>query len=113
VTLTWTVPSDNGGSAIVSYKIYRAVLGGSPTLFATVSASNLTYVDTTGTVGTNYIYYVVAVNGEGAGPSSVVASATPQPAAATDNSALYVLVIVVVAAVIIAVALLAIRGRTK
>jgi outer membrane protein assembly factor BamB len=113
VTLTWTAPSDSGGSAIVGYKIYRAVLGGSPSLLATVSRSNLTYVDTTGTAGTNYTYYVVAVNGEGAGPASAVASATPQPAAATDNSALYVLVIVVVAAVIIAVVLLAIRGRKK
>ncbi|MDD1769659.1 MAG: PQQ-binding-like beta-propeller repeat protein [Methanomassiliicoccales archaeon] len=113
VTLSWTAPTNDGGTPIVSYKVYRAVLGGSPTLLATVSASNLTHVDTSGTAGTNYTYYVVAMNAEGTGPASATASATPQPAAVTDNSALYVLAIVVVAVVAIAVALVVLRGRKK
>jgi outer membrane protein assembly factor BamB len=113
VTLSWTAPSDDGGSAIISYKVYRAVVGENPTLLATVPGSNLTYTDTACAVGTDYTYYVVALNGDGASPASTVASATPQPAAAADDSLLYVLVIVVVAAAIIAVAVLVAHGRKK
>ncbi len=113
VTLSWTVPADNGGSGIVSYEIFRAVQGGSPSLLATVSGSNHTYVDITGTVGTNYTYYVVSMNTEGAGPSSTSEVASPQAAlVAPDNTMLYVGVIIVVLVVVVAAALI-MRGRKK
>jgi hypothetical protein len=60
VTLSWVAPADSGGFDIISYKVYRAVQGGSPSLLATVSGSNLTYIDDNGTVGTNYTWQVDA-----------------------------------------------------
>ncbi|HTY46724.1 MAG TPA: PQQ-binding-like beta-propeller repeat protein [Methanomassiliicoccales archaeon] len=112
VTLNWTAPSDNGGVSIVSYKIYRAVQGGEASLLATVLASNLTYVDTTGVAGTTYSYYVVAVNGQGAGPASAAQTATPQ-AAPVDNTVLYVGIVIVVLAILGAAAIFVMRGRKK
>jgi PKD repeat protein len=113
VSLSWIAPADTGGSDIVSYEIYRAVQGGSPSLLATVPGSNLTYVDTTGTVGTSYSYYVRSMNAEGVGPSSTSAIASPQVVVvAPDNTMLYVGVIVVVLVVVVAVAMI-MRGRKK
>ena len=38
VTLTWHAPSDDGGSAITGYQIFRAIEGGSAALWDTISA---------------------------------------------------------------------------
>jgi prepilin-type N-terminal cleavage/methylation domain-containing protein len=70
ITLNWDSPLDNGGSAIQYYKIYR---GG--TYIA--STTNLTYTDTGLTNGTQYCYYVRAVNSVGESPQSNTACATP------------------------------------
>jgi parallel beta-helix repeat protein len=70
VNLTWSPPSDDGGSAIIGYNIYR---DGSFLGFVT----DLWYNDTTVTNGITYIYNVTAVNGVGEGPNSTGVSATP------------------------------------
>ena len=64
-------------------------------------------------MGTNYTYYVVSMNTEGAGPSSTSEVASPQAAlVAPDNTMLYVGVIIVVLVVVVAAALI-MRGRKK
>lgn len=76
VTLSWTVPSD-GGSPIVSYRIYRRGTSGGEISLATVPAGTTTYSDTAVTSGTLYYYQVTAVNGDGEGARSIEVSAMP------------------------------------
>jgi hypothetical protein len=103
VTITWAAPSSSGGSAITGYKVYLSLIGGAVNI-GNVSGSTLSYVDSTGTAGTTYNYYVVAVNGVGAGANSAQVSAAPQAASSTDNTMLYagiaIAVIVVIAIVV-------------
>jgi PKD repeat protein len=62
--ITWLEP-DNGGSPIISYKVYGGATTGSETLVATVNGvANTKYLDTT---AGNQFYYVTAVNGQGEG----------------------------------------------
>lgn len=77
VTLQWAAP-DNGGSAITGYNVYR-VVGGSPTLIATVSQTN--YTDTKFDPNATNSYRVTAVNGLGEGPycGAVVPVIVPAP----------------------------------
>ena len=104
VTLAWLAPADNGGSAVTSYQIFRSIGGGAAAQIGSVAGSILTFVDTTGTAGTSYTYYVKAVNEIGAGTQSASQSATPQPSGGgTDNTILYagiVIVIVVIVAIL-------------
>jgi predicted phage tail protein len=93
VTLTWSAPSDDGGSAITGYQILRATEGGSASIITTVSATTLTYVDEDGTAGTNYTYTVKAVNAIGAGSASTPVTTTPQEDSGdggSDNTMLYI-----------------------
>jgi predicted phage tail protein len=93
VTLTWSAPSDDGGSAITGYQILRATDGGSASIITTVSATTLTYVDEDGTAGTNYTYTVKAVNAIGAGSASTPVTTTPQEdtgGGGSDNTMLYI-----------------------
>jgi outer membrane protein assembly factor BamB len=114
VALSWVAPADNGGSNIINYEIHRAVQGGASSLLVTVSGSNLTFIDASGTAGTNYSYYVVPVNANGAGPASASVSAAPKALpVANDNTVLYVGIAIIVLAVIIAIAMLMLRGRKK
>jgi titin len=76
VTLAWTVPTDDGGSTITGYRIYRRIGTGSATVLTTVGPV-LTYTNTGLTNGTTYHYQVAAVNGAGAGTPSNEASASP------------------------------------
>jgi subtilisin family serine protease len=77
VTLAWTAPSSDGGSAITGYRIYRGETSGSETALATVG-NQTSFKDTTVTNGTIYWYRVSAVNVLGEGPLSNGLSATPQ-----------------------------------
>ncbi|OPX65580.1 MAG: Fibronectin type III domain protein [Methanomassiliicoccales archaeon PtaB.Bin215] len=74
VTLTWTEPTDTGSSAITNYRVYRGPDSGSMSLLIEMG-NVLTYEDDTGTVGQTYVYQVSAVNDQGEGPRSNLASA--------------------------------------
>jgi len=73
VTLTWTEPIDTGSSAITNYRVYRGPDSGSMSLLIELG-DLLTHEDDTGTVGQTYVYQVSAVNDQGEGPRSNLAS---------------------------------------
>ncbi|MCE7735752.1 MAG: hypothetical protein GPJ54_12790 [Candidatus Heimdallarchaeota archaeon] len=85
VTLTWTAPADDGGSAIIVYTIYR---DGSYLFNQTVGTS---YTDSTATNGILYIYTVTAWNSEGESLESTLTNVTPKtlPSVPTGLSAGY------------------------
>jgi len=79
VKLTWTAPSDNGGSAIDAYKVYyntTSTISASP--YTTISSGS-TYTQTVGSLtnGTLYYFWVVAHNAQGDSAASNSLSATP------------------------------------
>jgi len=63
VKLTWQAPSSNGGSAVTGYDVYRKTGTGVYALIKTTP--NLTWKDTTTSVGTSYTYMVEAKNSVG------------------------------------------------
>jgi fibronectin type 3 domain-containing protein len=76
VALTWTPPSDDGGSTITEYMVYRSTSPSDP--FTNVgNSTTLNYIDSTVSNGITYWYNVTAVNAEGEGPSSNQVSTTP------------------------------------
>jgi hypothetical protein len=60
-TLTWS-QSEDGGSAITGYKVYRSAGGGAEQLIATLGGDALRYVDSSGDLTTEYTYRVSASN---------------------------------------------------
>ncbi|MGI0088645.1 MAG: fibronectin type III domain-containing protein [Nitrosotalea sp.] len=77
VSLSWTAPSSNGGSAITGYMIERSTDGG--TTWSTVQSNTgttaTTYSDTGLTASTAYTYRVSAINSVGTSSPSSTASA--------------------------------------
>src|SRR3989475_5969695 len=82
VSLSWSAPSSNGGSAITNYKVYRGTSSGSETLLAT-TGNVLSYTDNTAINGQVYFYKVSAVNSYGESALSNEASASPSSPTAT------------------------------
>jgi hypothetical protein len=79
VYLSWDVPSDDGGTPVMVYKVYRGTTSrGEKTMLTTVG-NVLTYTDKNVTNNQTYYYDVSAVNsvGEGMRKSNEV-SATPE-----------------------------------
>ena len=76
VSLSWTAPSFDGGSAITGYAIYRGEGAGPKSLLASVG-TDTSYTDATAQNGTAYAYEVAAVNALGEGPRSNEAQAMP------------------------------------
>jgi len=77
VTLTWGVPTSNGGSPITNYRIYGGTTSGGETFLIEVG-DVLTYTNTSLTNGQIYYYKVSAKNSVGEGPKSNEADATPK-----------------------------------
>ncbi|MDD1756995.1 MAG: fibronectin type III domain-containing protein, partial [Methanomassiliicoccales archaeon] len=82
VVLAWTAPSNNGGSSITNYKVYRGTSSGGETLLTTIG-NLLSLTDTGLTNGQTYYYKVSAVNsvGEGGQSNELNARPTGPPAA--------------------------------
>jgi subtilisin len=83
VTLQWTAPASDGGSALTGYKIYRGTTAGGEAYLTSVSSTATSYADGGLSNGTTYYYRVSAVNGVGESSLSNELSATPQAASAT------------------------------
>ena len=75
-SLSWLAPTDDGGSSIINYKVFRSTFSGGETLLTTLG-SVLTYLDAGLTNGQVYYYKVNAVTAVGDGPKSNEVSATP------------------------------------
>ena len=88
VALTWTAPTQNGGSAITDYVIqYSSDAGSTWTTFSRAPSTATSAVQVTGlTNGTAYVFRVAAVTAVGAGGYSA-ASASVTPAGAVINLA--------------------------
>jgi fibronectin type 3 domain-containing protein len=116
ITLTWSAPASNGGAVITGYKIYRSTGGGVATQIGTTGSDTLTYQDTTGTVGTTYSYYVVAVNSVGSGAASSSQSAAPESGGGTpagsDNGALLAGIGILVVIILVGLFMF-MRGRKR
>ena len=69
VSLSWTAPASDGGSAITGYQIYRGTSPGGEAFLVSVGTGT-SYKDTTAVGGLTYYYMVVAVNALGASPPS-------------------------------------------
>ncbi|MEK6946267.1 MAG: fibronectin type III domain-containing protein [Nanoarchaeota archaeon] len=75
VSLSWNAPSNNGGSSITSYKVYKGTTSNGESYFA---ASALTsYIDNSVTNGQRYYYQVSAVNLVGESNKSNEANTLP------------------------------------
>lgn len=75
VTLNWSAPSNNGGSLITNYILYRGASPNTETQLVTVG-NVLTYLNTSLAKSTAYYYKVSAVNSVGEGTQSSEASVT-------------------------------------
>ncbi len=78
INLSWSAPSDNGGSQITGYKINRSDDGGTTWIILVQDTQNTatTYSDTGLSPGTTHSYRVFAINSVGTSPSSNTAIAT-------------------------------------
>src|SRR5207245_3930831 len=78
INLSWTAPSDNGGTPITGYKIERSTNNGSTwsTLVANTGSTVTAYSNTNELPLTTYTYRVSAINNIGTGNQSNTASAS-------------------------------------
>jgi hypothetical protein len=78
VRLSWTVPTDTGGSPITGFVVQRSTNQTTWTTAASVTASMRTYTATGLTNGTRYYFRVIGRNAVGNGPASATVSAIPR-----------------------------------
>ncbi len=88
IDLSWTAPTDNGGSPITGYSILRSRDGGSTWAFVTVNTGSTatTFAHTGLTPGSNYNYAIHAINKVGSSYASNIASATTLQLKATTSA---------------------------
>jgi fibronectin type 3 domain-containing protein len=75
IVISWVTPFD-GGSPILSYKVFRSLVPGNFGPVPQATASMGRYLDTDVTAGTKYYYVVRASNAQGDGPASPEVNAT-------------------------------------
>lgn len=77
-SLSWNPPTDNGGSPVTTYNVYRGTSPGAESRYA--STTSTAYRDTGIVAGVTYYYVVTAVNSAGLeGPASSEDYTTAQP----------------------------------
>ncbi|MFO7792891.1 MAG: PQQ-binding-like beta-propeller repeat protein [Candidatus Saliniplasma sp.] len=67
VSLSWNIPDEDGGSAIIEYKIYRGTSNGNLSYHASVDANITSFNDTDLSAEQTYYYRISAVNEVGEG----------------------------------------------
>ena len=91
ITVAWTVPSDNGGSAITGYEIEYTPAGGTAMTYSCTCSDGDGNLNAAGGVtlmpATEYTIRVRAINAAGAGAWSTSETATTEVAAATELTA--------------------------
>ena len=90
INLSWTTPSNNGGTPIMNYKILKGPCTGNPTTTTNTGNASTTYSDTGLSSNTCYKYNVKAVNAIGTGSSSAhnaTATTLSVPSAPTNLTA--------------------------
>jgi fibronectin type 3 domain-containing protein len=75
ISLTWSAPASEGGSAVTDYRIYRGTSSGSETFLASVGTQR-SYLDSGLGYGQTLFYQVSATNALGEGGRSSEASAS-------------------------------------
>jgi len=85
VTLAWSAPASDGGSAVTGYKVYRSIASGGQTFLATLGNVS-SWTDWSVANGTTYFYKVTAVNAAGEGGLSSERSATPTAPASVPGA---------------------------
>ena len=85
--LAWT---DNANSE-TGYEVWRAASGGAAARIAQLAVNTVSYLDTGLSQGTNYSYFVRAVNSAGSADSATVNSATPTPPPTPSGAAVTLL----------------------
>lgn len=75
ITLTWSLPAENGGAALTAIEIHRSAASGAELLHATASGAATSWTDEGLGEGETFHYVVKAVNLAGASASSNEASA--------------------------------------
>jgi fibronectin type 3 domain-containing protein len=71
VTLTWSQPTSDGGSALTAYHVYRSTNGALPQVkLGTTGASSTSFTDTSVSAPDEYFYTVRAESSAGEGPDS-------------------------------------------
>jgi fibronectin type 3 domain-containing protein len=114
IDLSWSAPSDVGGSAITEYRIYRGTSSGNEGPLAFVSATTTSYNDTAVTNNQTYYYTVSAVNAAaGEGAKSEEASDKPTSAVAPSPWKWLVPVLIIIAAIVVAIAAIFIYKKKK
>ncbi|MBI5698676.1 MAG: fibronectin type III domain-containing protein [Thaumarchaeota archaeon] len=76
INLSWTAPSNNGGSSITEYQIERSTDGTTWSTISNTGNTSTTYSDTGLNTSTTYTYRVSAINSTGTSQPSNTASAT-------------------------------------
>ncbi len=85
VTLSWTAPASDGGSALTRYRVYDGTTAGFQDGTAATTSTGTSATVTRLTDGTTYYFRVAAVNAVGEGPASAEASAVV-PAVTSSGS---------------------------
>jgi fibronectin type 3 domain-containing protein len=76
VKLDWAPPTDDGGSSINSYDIYRGTSIGDISVYRQAETST-SFTDSDVANGRTYFYYIIARNDVGPGPRSSTVNGTP------------------------------------
>jgi fibronectin type 3 domain-containing protein len=74
VRITWNRPTQDGGSPILNYRLYRGTSTGQPVPYATVGNTTFSYTDGNVSEGEIYSYRLLALNEVGDGPLSTAVS---------------------------------------
>ena len=77
--VTWSAPSDDGGSAITGYRVERSVDGSAYALLGTADPTPTSVTITNMTPGSTYIFRIAAINAQGVGAYSLLSAPLVMP----------------------------------